>query len=109
MKKDVLLLLVCVMLCAGCEQTKEERMIDLLTEGITTGANDPSSVQDVKVTIIKKKEEVDAHGKRSWHYYVALKYREKNEYGALVNRDRFVKLNEECDTVESWDALGSNW
>ena len=26
MKKDVLLLLVCVMLCAGCEQTKEERM-----------------------------------------------------------------------------------
>lgn len=100
-------LLFCIMMAvtlASCEKTQEERAEDLVTEGIKRGANDPTSVQDVKLTFLKKKQEVDLHGNKSWHHYISADYREKNEYGALVKKTLYIKLNEECTEVESWES-----
>ena len=41
----------------ACEKTAEERALDLVTDGIKRSADDPSSVQDVKLTFLKKKQE----------------------------------------------------
>ena len=89
----------------ACEKTAEERALDLVTDGIKRSADDPSSVQDVKLTFLKKKQEVDLHGNKIWHHYVAVDYRKKNEYGALVKKTKYIKLDEECAKVESWNSL----
>ena len=104
MKKVILCLLMAIALTA-CEKTPEERALDLVTDGIKRSANDPSSVQDVKLTFLKKKQEVDLHGNKTWHYHVAVDYREKNEYGGLVRKTKYIKLDEECTKVESWDLF----
>ena len=103
MKKVILCLLMAIALTA-CEKTPEERALDLVTDGIKRSANAPSSVQDVKLTFLKKKQEIDLHGNKSWHHYISADYREKNEYGALVKKTLYIKLNEECTEVESWES-----
>ena len=102
--KKVLLLFVAVLMVA-CTMSPEERAEELVTEGITNGANDPSSVQDVKLYFIEKKEFVDAHGQRYWEHMVSVDYREKNEYGALVRRHRDVIFNEDFTKILSWDGI----
>lgn len=87
----------------ACTKTPEERAYDLVEEGLKQGADDPSSLQDLDLNFVTKKEEVDAHGNRSWHHYVSVSYRENNKYGALVRQSRTVVLDEECTKVEKWN------
>ena len=111
--KKVFFLLVMAVLCVACEKSPEQRAEDLVVEGIKAGANDPSSVQDVKLYFIKKKEFVDAQGQRYWEHAVSVEYREKNEYGALVRRHCDVIFNEDFTKILSWDGIGysvrNNW
>ena len=113
MRKIVLFFMLLCLALIGCEKSPEERAEELVTEGITNGANDPSSVQDVKLYFIKKKEFVDAQGKRYWEHEVSVEYREKNEYGALVRRHCDVIFNEDFTKILSWDGIEysvrNNW
>lgn len=108
MKKVFIIILACWFGVVACTKTPEELAIDLVTDGIKQSANDPSSVQDVKLTFLKKKQEVDLHGNKTWHHYVAVEYREKNKYGALERKTQYIKLNEQCTKVESWNLLNDN-
>lgn len=113
MRKIVLCFMLLCLALVGCEKSPEERAEELVTEGITNGANDPSSVQDVKLYFIKKKEFVDAQGQSYWEHAVSVEYREKNEYGALVRRHCDVIFNEDFTKILSWDGIEytvrNNW
>ena len=108
MKKALIIMLACWFVMTACTKTPEEKATDLVTDAIKQSANDPSSVQDVKLTFLKKKQEVDLHGNKTWHHYVSVEYREKNKYGAIEKKTQYIKMNEECTLVESWDILSDN-
>lgn len=101
--RKLLFIIVAVLALTACTKSLEERAEELITDGIRQSADDPSSVQDVTLDFVSKKQEVDLHGNKTWHYYVSVDYREKNEYGGLVKRSRTVVLNEECTEVEKWN------
>lgn len=104
--RKVLLLIVAVMM-AACSSSPEQRAEKLVTEYIKSGADDPSSVQDVEVAFVKMEKELDLKGNVLKYHYTVVKWREKNVYGALVKRDVVVKFDEEVKEIICFDCYGS--
>lgn len=82
-------------LVIGCTQTSEQRAQRMAEAYIKSGANDPSSVQDVEVTFLEVKKEMDADANWVRRQRVFVKWREKNVYGALVKKDAPAKFDED--------------
>ena len=93
--RKVLFLIVAVLLVWSCSSSPEQRARDIAEAYIKTGADDPSSVQDVEVTFLEVKKEMDAEANRVRRQRVMVRWREKNAYGALVKRDAVVKFDED--------------
>ena len=104
--RKVLFLIVAVLL-AACSTTPEQRAQRLVTDYIKSTANDPSSVQDVEVSFVKVKKEMDIKGNWLKRHYTVVEWREKNVYGALVNQSVVVKFDEEVTEIICFDCYGS--
>lgn len=89
------LFLFVALLVWSCSSSPEQRARDIAEAYIKSGADDPSSVQDVKVTFLEVKKEMDADANWVRRQRVMVRWREKNAYGALVKRDAVVKFDED--------------
>lgn len=89
------LFLFVAVLVMGCTLTPEQRAQRMAEAYIKSGANDPSSVQDVEVTFLEVKKEMDAEANWVRRQRVFVKWREKNAYGALVKKDAPAKFDED--------------
>jgi uncharacterized lipoprotein YmbA len=104
--RKVLFLIMAVLL-AACSTTPEQRAQRLVTDYIKSTANDPSSVQDVEVSFVQLKKEMDIKGNWIKRHYTVVEWREKNVYGALVNQSVVVKFDEDVTEIICFNCFGS--
>lgn len=104
--RKVLFLIVAVLL-AGCSSSPEQRAERLVTDYIKATANDPSSVQDVDVSFVELKKEMDIDGNWLKGHYTVVSWREKNAYGALMKQSVVVKFDEEVTQIICFNCFGS--
>ena len=102
MRKAIIMLLMAVALSA-CEKTPEQRAEKLIMEYLEKNANDPSSVQDVKVEGIVTMEGMK--NKKQKFKYASVTYRAKNAYGALVKDEVYVKFDTLITELICFDCL----
>ena len=106
MRMRKLLFIFVAVLMVACTMSPEERAEELVTEYIKSGANDPSSVQDVEVSPLRIKLERDAHGNDFQFKYTTVRYRAKNAYGALARSDLIVvKFDYDVTEILCFDCL----
>lgn len=104
MKKVILLVVACMMI--ACSSTPEERAEKLVTDYIKSGADDPSSVQDVEVGKLTDQPERDLHGNTIHYWFTVISYRAKNRNGALEKSSAItVKFNNELTEIICYDCF----
>ena len=89
MKKAMILLFALAL--TACSLSDEQKAEKLVKEYLKENANDPSSVQDVKVEGIVTMEGMK--NKKQKFKYASVTYRAKNAYGALVKDEVYVKFD----------------
>lgn len=101
------MLLVVAVMMAACSSSPEQRAEKMVTDYIKSGADDPSSVQDVKVDFVQLKKELDLKGNVLKRHYTVVRWREKNAYGALMKHSVVVEFDEEVTEIICFDCYGS--
>ena len=101
MKKAMILLFALAL--TACSLSDEQKAEKLVKEYLKENANDPSSVQDVKVEGIVTMEGMK--NKKQKFKYASVTYRAKNAYGALVKDEVYVKFDTLITELICFDCL----
>lgn len=101
MKKAMILLFALAL--TACSLSDEQKAEKLVKEYLEVNANDPSSVQDVKVEGIVTMEGMK--NKKQKFKYASVTYRAKNAYGALVKDEVYVKFDTLVTELICFDCL----
>ena len=105
MKKIIILsvMAVCLMGCRMSQQERAEKLVEMYLEDT---ANDPESIEVIKVVVGEPKKELDGEGNWVIRHYGTATYRGMNGFGALVKENVTICFNEEVTQLVCWDCFG---
>lgn len=106
MRKQVFLLMVVSLCLMGCRMNQQERAEKLVEMYLEEEADDPGSIEILKVTVLDAKKELDANGEWVYRHYGSVTYRGRNRFGALVKEMVTVCFNEKVTQLVCWDCFG---